>query len=77
MLRDECDSLRRQIFCGRLRSGKMGQRLANASKDADASIDDLNCHAAHANEVRQDTFRNTSVTLAKRLLTFSLEEFAT
>lgn len=40
---DECDSLTSQVA-----SGETVQRLANAFKDVVASIDDLNCHAAHA-----------------------------
>lgn len=48
MINDECDSLQRQIASDRMCSGEMLQRLVNAFKDVDASIDDLSRHAARA-----------------------------
>lgn len=45
MLVDECHRLKHQIVSGSVRSGEMIQRLANASKDVDGLIDDLNSHA--------------------------------
>lgn len=49
----------------------MAQRLANVSKDFEASIGNLNFHAAYAPKAVRDTFRNKFVTLGEHLKTFS------
>lgn len=48
----------------------MVQQLANASKDVDASINDLNRHAARAQKVVRNFFCNKTVAVAERLQTF-------
>lgn len=48
MLSDECNSQKRQISRGSFYKGNMALRLANGFKNVDVSIDDSNCHAAHA-----------------------------
>lgn len=49
-------------------------RLVNALKDANASIDYLNCHEAHAQKRDRDTFSYRSVALAARLQPVFLKE---
>lgn len=44
----ECNLLKCQIASGGDYSGEMVQRLTSACNNVDASIDYLNCHAAHA-----------------------------
>lgn len=61
MLRNECELLRREIVSCGVCSGEMVRRLVNASKDVDASIDDLNRLASHAQKAARDMFVNKSV----------------
>lgn len=56
-----------QIASGEVCSGEMSQRLANAFKDVDELINDLNHHDAHAQKVVGETFRHKSAPLAGRL----------
>lgn len=52
----------------------MAQRLANVSIDVNASINDLNFHAAHTQKAGEDIFRAKSVKLPERLQTFFQQE---
>lgn len=52
----------------------MVQQLANASKDADASIVNWNCHAAHVPKPSRATFCKNSVALAELLDMFSQKD---
>lgn len=44
----ECDSIKPQSVSGIVCSTKMAKKLANAFNVVDASIDELNSHAAYA-----------------------------
>lgn len=74
MLRNECDLLKRQVPSGRGCSVEMAQRLANASKVVDASINELNRPAEYAQNAVCHTFRNKFVPLAGRLLKISQQK---
>lgn len=54
----------------------MVQKLVNTSKDMDESIDDLNRHAADAETVVRDIFRNKAVPLAEHFQTCFRQEVA-
>lgn len=77
MLSIESDSLKRQIPSGGVRSEKIVQQPANASKDVDSSIDYFNRHSTCAQRAELDTFRNTSVAFPEPLQTFFQQEVAT
>lgn len=74
LLVDECDFLELQKASGRVCSGEMIQTLANASKDVDAPIYDLNRHAAHSLNAVQFTFCSESFQLEERLKAFLQQE---
>lgn len=57
--------------------GVLLQWLANASKDVNASIDNFNCQAAHAQRAVSNIARNKFVVLKERLQTFSQRQAAT
>lgn len=48
LLSNECNLLKGQIASGGVCSGVMEQRLENASKEVDVSINDFNRHTTHS-----------------------------
>lgn len=56
MLSDKCNSLKTQFASGGVCKEGMLQLLANPFKNVDASLDDFNRHAAHAQKGVPDTF---------------------
>lgn len=67
LILDECDLLKYQTAGGGVCSKEIIQKFANAFKNLDESIDELNCHAAHAQNFAQDTFCKKSIAFAERL----------
>lgn len=55
------DSLKCQIASGKVCSERMQQRLANALMDFEATIDDFNYYATHAQQVVHVAFRSKPV----------------
>lgn len=64
-----CMSLKPLLASGKVCSGEMVQHFANALKDVNASLDDLNL-VPHAQKAVQDTFCTRLVTIAKRFQTY-------
>lgn len=60
-----------QISSGEAGSEDTVNRVANARKDVDASIDDLYIYAAHVLKAVQDTFCRKMDAFAERPQTFS------
>lgn len=77
LLVDDCSSFKLHITSGEVCCGAIVQRLAIDFKDVDASINGLNCHAAHAQKAVRNTFQSRSVSLSRRFQRLFQQEVTT
>lgn len=77
LLLDEFNLLKHQVTTCEVCSVEIVQQLANASKDLNLSMNDLNRHAAHVQKAFRDTFRARLLILAERYQTYFQHEVST